>query len=70
MLVFPWQALAVIQDLLRVFIIRIAGQNTDYASMLIRPVLSSIIHLVSESPLSDTYAYKVKTHFNPKSLMW
>ncbi|KAF7804221.1 protein virilizer-like protein [Senna tora] len=52
-------ALVVIQDLLRVFIVRIAFQNIDYASMLMRPVLSSIIHLVSESSPSDTDAYKV-----------
>ncbi|XP_027363282.1 protein virilizer homolog isoform X3 [Abrus precatorius] len=53
-------ALVVIQDLLRVFVIRIACQNANYASMLIRPVLSSIIHHVSESfSPSDTDAYKV-----------
>ncbi|KAI4348874.1 hypothetical protein L6164_009542 [Bauhinia variegata] len=53
-------ALIVIQDLLRVFIIRIACQKADYASMLIRPVLSSILHHVSESsPPSDTDTYKV-----------
>lgn len=53
-------ALMVIQDLLRVLIIRIACLNTDYASGLIKPVLSSIIHHVSESsPLSDADAYKV-----------
>ncbi|CAL0317010.1 unnamed protein product [Lupinus luteus] len=53
-------ALVVIQDLLRVFVIRIALQNADYASMLIRPLLSSIIHLVSEScSPSETDAFKV-----------
>ncbi|XP_061352385.1 protein virilizer homolog [Gastrolobium bilobum] len=53
-------ALVVIQDLLRVFVIRIACQNTNYASMLIRPALSSIIHHVSEpSSPSDPDAYKV-----------
>lgn len=58
----------VIQDLLRVLIIRIACQNTDYASTLIQPVFSSIIHYVSESSsLSDTDAYKVKFLFSPKS---
>ena len=50
----------VIQDLLRVFVIRIACQNSDYASMLIRPVLSSINHHVSESSPSDTDAFKVR----------
>lgn len=57
----PLQALVVIQDLLRVFVIRIACQNADYASVLIRPVLSSINHHVSESSsLSDTDAFKVR----------
>ncbi|KAK7268102.1 hypothetical protein RIF29_20789 [Crotalaria pallida] len=53
-------ALVVIQDLLRVFVIRIACQNADYASLLLRPVLSSIIHHVSDlrSP-SETHAFKV-----------
>ncbi|KAL2327346.1 hypothetical protein Fmac_020773 [Flemingia macrophylla] len=52
-------ALVVIQDLLRVFVIRIAFQNAKYASMLIQPILFSIIHHVSESSPSDTDAYKV-----------
>ncbi|CAL0299449.1 unnamed protein product [Lupinus luteus] len=53
-------ALVVIQDLLRVLVIRIACQNADYASMLIRPLLSSIIHLVSEScSPSETDGFKV-----------
>lgn len=56
-----WQALVVIQDLLRVFVIRIACQNAKYASMLIKPALSSVIHHVSESSCpSDTDAYKVR----------
>ncbi|XP_057426719.1 protein virilizer homolog isoform X3 [Lotus japonicus] len=57
-------ALVVIQDLLRVFLIRIACQNDKYASMLLRPVLSSIIHHVSESSLSETDAYKVSRHLD------
>ncbi|KAK4272667.1 hypothetical protein QN277_021186 [Acacia crassicarpa] len=53
-------ALVVIQDLLRVLIIRIACLNIDYASGLIKPVLSSINHHVSESStLSDIDVYKV-----------
>ncbi|XP_028185575.1 protein virilizer homolog [Glycine soja] len=53
-------ALVVIQDLLCVFVIRIACQNAKYASMLMEPVLSSVIHHVSESSCpSDTDAYKV-----------
>ena len=45
----------VIQDLLCVFVIRIACHNAKYASMLIEPVLSSVVHHVSESSCpSDT----------------
>lgn len=55
-----WQALVVIQDLLRVFVTRIAFQNVTYASMLLQPILSSISSHVSESSPSDTDAYKVK----------
>lgn len=60
-----WQALVVIQDLLRVFVIRIACQNVKYASMLLQPILSSIASLVSESSPSDTDAYKVKILQSP-----
>lgn len=60
------QALVVIQDLLRVFVIRIACQNANYASMLLRSVLSSIIDHVSESSPSDTDAYKVRILCTPK----
>ncbi|KAK7278744.1 hypothetical protein RJT34_23780 [Clitoria ternatea] len=52
-------ALVVIQDLLRVLVIRISCQNANYASMLIQPGLSSIIHHISESSPSDTDAYKL-----------
>ncbi|KAK7355018.1 hypothetical protein VNO80_14263 [Phaseolus coccineus] len=53
-------ALGVVQDLLRVFVIRISCQNPKYASMLIKPVLSSIVHHASESSFpSDTDAYKI-----------
>ena len=54
------QALVVIQDLLRVFVIRIACQNVKYASMLLQTILSSIARHVSESFPSDTDAYKVR----------
>ncbi|KAJ7957710.1 Embryo defective protein [Quillaja saponaria] len=53
-------SLVVIQDLLRVFIIRIARQKADYASLLIRPVLSCISNHVSDlSYPSELEAYKV-----------
>jgi len=61
------QALGVVQDLLRVFVIRISCQNPKYASILIKPVLSSIVHLASESSFpSDTDAYKVRFMSAPK----
>lgn len=54
------QALVVIQDMLRVLIIRIACQNADNASLLLQPILSWIRDCVSEpSSPSDTDAYKV-----------
>lgn len=57
----------VIQDLLCVFVIRIACHNAKYASMLIEPVLSSVVHHVSESSCpSDTDAYKVRFLSAPK----
>ncbi|XP_075637615.1 protein virilizer homolog isoform X2 [Castanea sativa] len=53
-------ALVVIQDMLRVLIIRIACQNADNASLLLQPILSWIRDCVSEpSSPSDTDAYKV-----------
>ncbi|XWS59372.1 hypothetical protein CRYUN_Cryun08bG0115900 [Craigia yunnanensis] len=53
-------ALVVIQDMLRVFIIRIACQKPEHASKLLRPILSWIHDHISDlSSLSDTDAYKV-----------
>ncbi|KAK8672102.1 hypothetical protein V6N13_110476 [Hibiscus sabdariffa] len=53
-------ALVVIQDMLRVFIIRIACQKAEQASKLLRPILSWIHDHSSElSSLSDMDAYKV-----------
>ncbi|XP_059462211.1 protein virilizer homolog isoform X3 [Corylus avellana] len=53
-------ALVVIQDMLRVLIIRIACQNAENACVLLRPILSWIRDCVSESSSpSDMEAYKV-----------
>ncbi|KAL0374796.1 UNVERIFIED_CONTAM: protein virilizer [Sesamum radiatum] len=50
----------VIQDILRVFVVRIACLNLDYASVLVRPIISWISHrLLEPSMLSDVDAYKV-----------
>ncbi|KAF2323825.1 hypothetical protein GH714_042410 [Hevea brasiliensis] len=53
-------ALVVIQDMLRLFVIRIASQKVENASILLRPILSSIHNHVSDSSFpSDVDAYKV-----------
>ncbi|KAL2463984.1 embryo defective [Forsythia ovata] len=49
----------VIQDMLRVFIIRIANLNIDNASVLLQPIVLWISHRLSEPlTLSDVDAYK------------
>ncbi|XP_022766948.1 uncharacterized protein LOC111311650 [Durio zibethinus] len=53
-------ALVVIQDMLRVFIIRIACQKSEHACKLLRPILSWIHDHISDlSSLSDMDAYKI-----------
>ncbi|GFQ01432.1 hypothetical protein PHJA_002287100 [Phtheirospermum japonicum] len=50
----------VIQDALRVLVVRIACLNLDYASQLVKPIISWISLRLSEpSVLSDVDAYKV-----------
>ncbi|KAL0338697.1 UNVERIFIED_CONTAM: protein virilizer [Sesamum angustifolium] len=50
----------VIQDILRVFMVRVACLNLDYASVLVKPIISWISHrLLEPSTLSDVDAYKV-----------
>ncbi|KAL5709091.1 hypothetical protein ACHQM5_019815 [Ranunculus cassubicifolius] len=57
---FAFTALVVIQDMLRVFIIRIAYQKPDSAAILLRPIISWINNHVSEtSSLTDTDVFKV-----------
>ncbi|GAB2286472.1 hypothetical protein Dimus_020871 [Dionaea muscipula] len=52
--------LAVIQDMLRVLIIRITCQISENASVLVRPIISWIRdHLAEPSPLSDLDTYKL-----------
>lgn len=49
-----------VQEVLRVFIIRIACLNIDYASQLVKPIVSWILdRLLEPSVLSDVEAYKV-----------
>ncbi|CAN0847560.1 Protein virilizer homolog [Linum grandiflorum] len=53
-------SMVVIQDMLRVFIIRIACQKVADASVLLQPILSSIRdHLSDFSSMSEIDAYKV-----------
>ncbi|CAN8260343.1 unnamed protein product [Cochlearia groenlandica] len=53
-------ALVVIQDMLRVFIVRIACQRVEHASILLQPIFSSIREAVLDpSPSRDTEAYMV-----------
>ncbi|KAA8516811.1 hypothetical protein F0562_017079 [Nyssa sinensis] len=57
---YATSTLVVIQDMLRVFIVRIACLNADNASKLLRPIISWIQDCLSEpSSLSDVDAYKV-----------
>ncbi|KAI7728685.1 hypothetical protein M8C21_019056 [Ambrosia artemisiifolia] len=53
-------ALVVIQDLLRIFIIRVACIHADSAAILLRPIMLWIDEWLSESStITDTDAYKV-----------
>lgn len=57
---FSFTALVVMQDMLRVFIIRIACQKPDSAIILLRPIISWIHDHVSETcSLADTDVFKV-----------
>ncbi|XP_043719818.1 protein virilizer homolog [Telopea speciosissima] len=57
---FAFTTLVVIQDMLRVFIIRIACQRADSALVLLRPLISWIQDHISESsPASDMDIFKV-----------
>ncbi|VVA93767.1 unnamed protein product [Arabis nemorensis] len=53
-------ALVVIQDMLRVFIVRIACQRVEHASILLRPIFSSIRECISDqSSTRDSETYMV-----------
>ncbi|KAL1211757.1 virilizer-like protein [Cardamine amara subsp. amara] len=58
-------ALVVIQDMLRVFIVRIAFQRVEHASILLRPIFSSIREgILDQSSTRDTEAYMVYRFLN------
>ncbi|KAJ4969679.1 hypothetical protein NE237_002778 [Protea cynaroides] len=57
---FAFTTLVVIQDMLRVFIIRIACQRANSAGVLLRPIISWIHdHISDSSPVSDMDIFKV-----------
>ncbi|XP_072967043.1 protein virilizer homolog isoform X2 [Typha angustifolia] len=56
---FATSALVVIQDMLRVLIIRIACQKTECAVVLLRPIISWLDDHVDETSLSDMDSFKV-----------
>ena len=61
------QTLVVIQDMLRIFIIRLCCHKADSASFLLRPIFLWIRAGVSDlSSLSDIDAYKVNTSIIPR----
>ncbi|KAG7630169.1 Virilizer N-terminal [Arabidopsis suecica] len=58
-------ALVVIQDMLRVFIVRIACQRVEHASILLRPIFSFIRDgILDQSSTRDTEAYMVYRYLN------
>lgn len=56
---FAFSTLVVIQDMLRVFIIRIACQRPEYADVLLQPLISWIKDHMNETSLSETDSFKV-----------
>ena len=61
----------VIQDMLRVFIIRIACQKIEYASLLLQPILCCIRnHLSDLTSPSEIDAYKVLVSATTKFLFF
>ncbi|KAH7674399.1 Protein virilizer protein [Dioscorea alata] len=61
---FAFAALVVIQDMLRVFIVRVACQGTEYAITLLRPIMSWLDTHISQTSLSDTDMFKVHKLLN------
>jgi hypothetical protein len=60
----------VIQDMLRVFIIRIACQKIEYASLLLQPILCCIRNHLSDLTTSEIDAYKVLVSATTKFLFF
>ncbi|ONK69373.1 uncharacterized protein A4U43_C05F22180 [Asparagus officinalis] len=56
---FAFSTLVVIQDMLRVFIIRIACQRPEYADVLLQPLILWIKNHMSETSLSEVDSFKV-----------
>lgn len=49
----------VMQDMLRVFIVRLSCQRTEGATVLLDPIFSWLNDIVNQTTLSDMEAFKV-----------
>lgn len=56
---FAFTSLVVVQDMLRIFIIRIASQKIECAVVLLRPIISWMDSLVIETSPSDSFIFKM-----------
>ncbi|TVU46430.1 hypothetical protein EJB05_05967 [Eragrostis curvula] len=77
---FATSALMVIQDMLRIFIIRVASEKIECAVVLLRPIFTWLNDKVDETSLSEKEIFKVhqllkfivklSEHPNGKALLW
>uniref|UniRef100_A0A0D9XI97 Uncharacterized protein n=1 Tax=Leersia perrieri TaxID=77586 RepID=A0A0D9XI97_9ORYZ len=77
---FATSALMVIQDMLRIFIVRIASEKIECAVVLLRPIFIWLNSKVDETSLSEREIFKVSQllrfvaklseHPNGKALLW
>ncbi|KAJ0980701.1 hypothetical protein J5N97_008956 [Dioscorea zingiberensis] len=61
---FAFAALIVIQDMLRVLIVRVACQGSEYAITILQPIISWLDTHISQPSLSDTDMFKVHKLLN------
>ncbi|KAL5218709.1 hypothetical protein ABZP36_019393 [Zizania latifolia] len=77
---FATSALMVIQDMLRIFVIRVASEKIECAVVLLRPIFIWLNNKVDETSLSEREIFKVhqllqfiaelSEHPNGKALLW
>lgn len=77
---FATSALMVIQDMLRIFIVRVASEKIECAVVLLRPIFTWLNSKVDETSLSEREVFKVHQllkfiaklaeHPNGKELLW